>query len=216
MFARIHLSANSENLLLLLDNRSSRSRGVPLDSRGGIGAYRNVDVSQDFDITQGRRTASPALGVLIVDRQWLLEQKQLQRRHGFSDVPVTDTGMVVVRAGASSAQPAPEYHALVTLLESVFPSRFRRIQASVATRGVTPVPPPVADPIPESAASERRRLTRRELEIALLAAEGLNNQEIAERLVVSKRTVESHVRRIYSKLGIKGRGQLIRVLSTTQ
>ena len=45
------------------------------------------------------------------------------------------------------------------------------------------------------------RLTRRELEIAGLLAEGLSNKEIAARLVISQRTVETHVDHILSKLG---------------
>lgn len=52
------------------------------------------------------------------------------------------------------------------------------------------------------------RLTAREEEVARLAVGGLNNQEIASRLVVSVRTVEAHLARVYMKLGIRGRGQL--------
>jgi DNA-binding CsgD family transcriptional regulator len=48
-------------------------------------------------------------------------------------------------------------------------------------------------------------LTRRELEIALLLAEGLSNKDIAARLVISQRTAESHVDRILSKLGFTSR-----------
>jgi pimeloyl-ACP methyl ester carboxylesterase/DNA-binding CsgD family transcriptional regulator len=48
-------------------------------------------------------------------------------------------------------------------------------------------------------------LSDREREILLLAAEGLDNTEIAERLVLSVRTVERHVQNIYLKLGLSGR-----------
>ena len=51
-------------------------------------------------------------------------------------------------------------------------------------------------------------LTRREHEIAQLLAEGLRNKEIAARLVISQRTVESHVVHILSKLGLNSRAQV--------
>jgi DNA-binding NarL/FixJ family response regulator len=51
-------------------------------------------------------------------------------------------------------------------------------------------------------------LTQRELEVADLVAEGLGNREIAVRLYLSKRTVESHVEHIFGKLGLSSRAQL--------
>ena len=51
-------------------------------------------------------------------------------------------------------------------------------------------------------------LTRRELEIAELLAEGLSNKDIAVRLVISQRTAETHVDRILSKLGFTSRLQV--------
>ena len=51
-------------------------------------------------------------------------------------------------------------------------------------------------------------LTRRELEISKLLAEGLSNKGIAVRLVISQRTVETHVDRILSKLGFTSRLQV--------
>ena len=51
-------------------------------------------------------------------------------------------------------------------------------------------------------------LTRAELAVARLVAEGLSNKEIAARLVVSRYTVESHVRNALQKLGMTSRVQL--------
>jgi DNA-binding NarL/FixJ family response regulator len=50
-----------------------------------------------------------------------------------------------------------------------------------------------------------RALTARELEVVRLLASGQTNQEIAEELVVSVRTVERHIANIYRKLGARGR-----------
>lgn len=52
-------------------------------------------------------------------------------------------------------------------------------------------------------------LTRRELQIADLVAAGLTNREIAERLVISTRTVESHVDNIKRKLGFARRARIV-------
>jgi DNA-binding CsgD family transcriptional regulator len=57
------------------------------------------------------------------------------------------------------------------------------------------------------------QLTPQELQIIYLAAEGLSNREIGQRLYLSHRTVESHLYRIYPKLGITSRAQLAKILS---
>jgi len=51
-------------------------------------------------------------------------------------------------------------------------------------------------------------LTKRELEVAALIEAGLSNREIAERLVVAKRTGDGHVERILAKLGFTSRSQV--------
>lgn len=51
-------------------------------------------------------------------------------------------------------------------------------------------------------------LTKREQEVAALIEAGLSNREIAERLVVSKRTADGHVERILAKLGFTSRSQV--------
>ena len=59
----------------------------------------------------------------------------------------------------------------------------------------------------------RDRLTAQELQIARLAAQGLSNREIGERMFLSHRTVGSHLYRIFPKLEITSRGQLRDALS---
>jgi DNA-binding CsgD family transcriptional regulator len=63
--------------------------------------------------------------------------------------------------------------------------------------------PPATPPLLES--EPLGSLTRREQEIVELAAGGLTDKEIAERLVVSARTVQTHLYNAYAKLGVEGR-----------
>ena len=60
----------------------------------------------------------------------------------------------------------------------------------------------------------RDELTAQEAQIALLARDGLSNPEIAARLFISPRTIQYHLSKIFSKLGISSRAQLDRVLET--
>lgn len=53
-----------------------------------------------------------------------------------------------------------------------------------------------------------RKLSPRENEVAYLISEGLSDKQIARRLVISRRTAESHVAHILAKLGFSSRVQL--------
>jgi non-specific serine/threonine protein kinase len=78
---------------------------------------------------------------------------------------------------------------------------------AVATGEAPPAPPGTGGGTDEPDAAAKR-LTRREREVATLVADGLGNREIAQRLFLSKRTVDSHLEHIFSKLGFSSRTQL--------
>ncbi|MEV5443358.1 helix-turn-helix transcriptional regulator, partial [Streptomyces sp. NPDC052644] len=67
---------------------------------------------------------------------------------------------------------------------------------------------PADAPRPAAAARDAGVLTPREREVAALVARGLSNREVAERLVISKRTADAHVEHILAKLGVRSRKQI--------
>jgi DNA-binding NarL/FixJ family response regulator len=73
-------------------------------------------------------------------------------------------------------------------------------QADVAVDAARPAP------------TAHYELTARELEVLKLVAEGLSDAEVSVRLVVSRRTVHSHLRSIYRKLGVNSRSAATRYL----
>ena len=85
------------------------------------------------------------------------------------------------------------------------PSVTRRVIGEFATpggRGRPALPP-------EEAEQQLEQLTDREREVMVLVAEGLSNDEIAARLVISPATAKTHVSRAMVKLGARDRAQLV-------
>jgi DNA-binding CsgD family transcriptional regulator len=65
------------------------------------------------------------------------------------------------------------------------------------------------NPLPDAALVSRAYpLSPRELEVAVLIAEGLTSKEVGGKLFIGRGTVDTHVQHIYNKLGIDSRPQL--------
>lgn len=80
-----------------------------------------------------------------------------------------------------------------------------RTRARLRSLGVEKVP---RGPIKETR-SNPAGLTPRQLEVLRLIAEGFTNEQVADRLFVSKKTVEHHVSAVYSKLGVDSRASAV-------
>jgi DNA-binding CsgD family transcriptional regulator len=100
---------------------------------------------------------------------------------------------------ARAALPAPEYRAAFAR-----GSAMDQAEAVAFALGDSPRPRPEAS----RAAASPGRLTRREQEVAALVAQGMSNGQIAASLVISVRTVETHVQHIMDKLGCGTRAQI--------
>jgi DNA-binding NarL/FixJ family response regulator len=82
----------------------------------------------------------------------------------------------------------------------------RRVRADLRDRGVRSIPRGPTSPTRHNPEG----LTDRQVGVLRLLAEGLTNAEIAERLVVSVRTVDSHVAAVLAKLGVASRQEAVR------
>jgi ATP/maltotriose-dependent transcriptional regulator MalT len=77
---------------------------------------------------------------------------------------------------------------------------------------VKEVPIPVAKPfVPDTKKRDDLGITRRELEILELIAQGMSNREIAGKLFVSENTVKTHCSRAFDKLGARRRTQAVQL-----
>ena len=83
----------------------------------------------------------------------------------------------------------------------------------VATGGSALDPAVVQALVLTRAGSALDDLTERELDVLGQVAEGLSNTAIAQKLVVSERTVEAHIRSVFTKLGLSDEGTNRRVLA---
>ena len=88
----------------------------------------------------------------------------------------------------------------------IFEERDMRLQLGRAQAGIAR-----ADAALAEQSEPLAQLTDREREVVAAVSEGLSNRRIAERFVLSHRTVENHVRNIFKKLGIDSREELVAI-----
>jgi DNA-binding NarL/FixJ family response regulator len=119
-----------------------------------------------------------------------------------------DAVLPALRAGAAGyLTKDTSGEALVAGLREVAAGR-TVLDATVQRRLVELATGPAA-PTPSRSAPEADGLTRREVDVVRLVAEGMSNQQIARRLVVSQATVKTHLNHVLSKLDVDGRPGLV-------
>jgi ATP/maltotriose-dependent transcriptional regulator MalT len=127
----------------------------------------------------------------------------LARTHPEHAIPVLEDALDLLRRSGVRSEAAQAGAELAEALRAAgLHDAAERAEAAVRTDLAA-----LGAVIPEPPARVRSRslLTRREAEVLRLLAQGLSNEEIAARLVLSVRTVESHVASLYGKIGVSGR-----------
>jgi DNA-binding NarL/FixJ family response regulator len=127
-----------------------------------------------------------------------------------SEMGETVSGSLLRVAMAATALLSPQRpadpHALDQRLYEVI--RLARHAVTQAQRAIRDVQKDAPDDSPGSL-DLSHDLTPREREIMGLIAEGLSNQQIAARLVISPKTVKNHIHSIYQRIGVHERGQAV-------
>jgi non-specific serine/threonine protein kinase len=126
------------------------------------------------------------------------------------------------RLSGSSVLDGYHQHAAATAAAALGNERFTALHAAGAARPLAQVaalavadvdvlpelPGPRVPAVQPGCWTGSEELTTRERQIAVLVARGLSNKVVAERLDISKRTVDAHVNHIFGKLGLSSRVQL--------
>jgi non-specific serine/threonine protein kinase len=170
---------------------------------------------------------------LSLFRESLLAQQSLENVPGIAECLVGFAALAVgaglpgaaarlLAAGEAARQPSPtvwpaeqmEYEYYVALIRAELPEPELQVEAARGRALSVPEAIEYALGLPlrptRIIARKADDLTEREREITALIARGRSNGEIAEMLVLSKRTVEKHVANILSKLGLTNRAQIVR------
>ena len=172
----------------VLGSASTMSAALELSDAGALDvALIDVSLAQDsgVDLCARLKDAAPELKVVM-----------LTASESGADLYES------VRAGASG----------YLLKSSSFDEVTEAIRAVV--RGQSMISPVMAAKLldefkqatdPDPAASRRRRLSDRELEVLRLVARGMNNRDVAKALTISENTVKNHMRSILDKLKLRSR-----------
>ncbi len=196
--------------------------GRPAEAREGMRAVTEWAIAADEPV-------SALLGLTeacrLSDERWAAEQ--LPRIAGLDAVegPLPAARVLFVNACASrtgaelleaaSACAAVDVHLLAAEAATLALHAFERVgdrRGASAARTLAATELAACDgadtPALRVVASLVSPLSSRETEVARLAALGFTSKEIAERLYLSSRTVENHLQRVYTKLGVNGRDDL--------
>jgi DNA-binding NarL/FixJ family response regulator len=159
------------------------------------------------------------------------EMVVLDLEPGFENMGLFPEKLPVLTCPCIALSNVPAYEEAVRLMQYgirgygnkyMLPENFRQTVASVAAGQLwlipsilnkfiknLAVPPAAPDDNPRKEAEEFwKQISKREKEVALFIAEGLSNQEIADTMFVSLRTVKAHLTSVYNKTGCRDRMDL--------
>ncbi len=141
------------------------------------------------------------LGIRALVLDWLGKENEAQAALA-QMLPLAEAASLVrlfVEFGAPMAS-------LLQRSRTLNPVYVARLLQAFEQKEDTAVPP---SPVTSSAQENNIHLTSRETEVLHAIASGLSNKEIETALVISKNTVRTHIKNLYSKLGVESRTQAI-------
>ncbi len=180
------------------------------ESLAGYWALRNQ--SEILKPLEGLAYVAAALGHAERGAQLLAAVTALRLRHGAACPPADEASLTPAMAALRSELGSKRW-AIAWAVGQLFTLE-QAVQVALAELPAPAAAPPVvAAPVPRpnptASAALVEELTERERDVLCLIADGLSNQEIAARLVISEGTVKWHTAQIYGKLGVQRRTQAI-------
>jgi DNA-binding CsgD family transcriptional regulator len=172
-------------------------------------ALEHVERCRAFGAEAPLGTALRTLGVvepgdagieLLEEAVTHLENSPARLEHA---VALLELGAAIRRAGRRAEAREPLREALALARACGADAVAERAHEELVTAGARPRRDPT---------DSRSNLTPSELRVARLAAEGMTNREIAQALFVTENTIETHLRSVFRKLGIRSRSQIARAL----
>ena len=173
--------------------REALKQATPIDASDAVALSNADDILAFLDEANGDKHESLLQGCEPFDAL-------LEFRRGL--VTLELAGVAVGNARRGTADGTVAFETAMQLLERDgprFEAQLARAYASTFIKSKVIAEPKVAGP----------ELTTREHEILTLLVDGLSNKEIAQRLIVSPRTIETHVERVLGKLEVGSRSRAI-------
>lgn len=172
----------------VLPNRATHDAALGLDRPDFLAIIRASRTTLPYEAVASQLTV-PTLVVVSSDVPGAVESG----RRLVSVIP-QGTLVVVPSWGQDLLAAGDEPPTLVTIVDEFL--------AGLATQDERP-----KSTLPEPASQRNPGLTQREIEVLRLIGRGLSNQQIAEELVLSVRTVERHITNLYGKIGVSRKAE---------
>ena len=196
--------------VLLADDHTMFRQGLAgiLASYGGMEVV--AEVPNDAQALEVARDLGPDVVIMQVQLPFERAVATLQAMRAFSDPPkvVIVTmfespryvrGLTGVGASAYMLKTSSSEHLVAAVRAAVFDPEAKNVVVGMPTAMLQ-----------ESTDGVDGELSARELEILLLAARGLSNQQIAASLHLAEATVKRHLANVYIKMGVSSRGEASR------
>ncbi|MFJ9592376.1 response regulator [Streptomyces virginiae] len=188
--------------------------------RAGLRAV--LDTEADFAVVAEAATAERAVE-LAAGRPVDVVLMDLQFGPGMHGSEAT--ALITARAGAPRVLVLTTYDTDADILAAVeagasgyllkdAPPEELAAAVRTAAAGRSALAPAVALRLMDRMRTPAEALTKRELEVLQLVADGLSNQQISKRLFLSQATVKSHLVHVYAKLGVESRTAAVAAAAT--